>query len=253
MTRQKEDYNAITFDLFKTKGLSFKLKTKIYNEHQLMDGTTIESFFHKEYVYNKGKTRASTIALTTKSYIQVDVFDSGANTKNLFFMNEALLNKFIRKNSNIVMLLEAADDNEIELVSVDASGTHINNKLPKSASTIMGRSKILSEICIMEDKCSVGVQLQFDTFEPVTIPSYIFLELYYTIKDINFTSCGIALLTYLGTAQLGTHEQDFRESGVVEKQNIDIAPVQKFTGTTMSEFNSIKNSTTLKPISKINW
>lgn len=254
VTRQKEDYNAITYELFKTKNLSFKFKTKIYNEFQAMDGSITESFFHKEYVYNKGKKRKGTIALSTKSYIQIDIFNPDSSTKDLFFMSESMMNKFVRKNKNIVTILEAYDDHEIEIISIDSSGTHISNNVPKTVSTVMGRGCILTTICIMEDKSSVGVEIQFDSFNPVIIPAYLFLELYYTLSNINFTSCGISLLTYLGTANLGTHEQDFRESGFIEKTETTPSPVQKFTGSTMSDFNNIKNPQTLKPsTNKLVW
>lgn len=254
VTRMKEDFNAITYEIFKRKGIVLKLKIKLYNEYQTDSGLQ-EDYYHKEYIYNKGNKRSATISLSIKSYIQIDTFQNSESKKELFFMGEAMKNKFVRKLSKIVAILEAYDDKEIDIITVDSSGTHINGKLPKSEKIIMGRSIINVLLCVREEKCDVGVKLQFDNNSPVIISSDDFLELYHNLKNLNYTECAIGLLNYIGSPELGKYETDFRQPGIFETNFQDIPETkQKKSINTMSEFSEIKDSQTLtKSNGKINW
>lgn len=251
VTRRREDFNAITFELFRRKGISVKFKTKLYSENTQQQ---TEEYFHKEYVYSKGKKRSATITLSPKSYIQIDLTNYDAGRKELFFMSEAMKNKFIRKCSKLITILEAYDDHEIDIISVDSSGTHINSKVPGHTKVIMGRSEIDILLCIREDTSDVGVVLTFDQLQPIIISMHDAMELYHTLKDLNFTACTLGIISYLGSTELGSHETDFRQPGILDDQNREPMDIpNKYNSNTMSAFSDIRNPQILTSNNKINW
>lgn len=248
VTRRKEDYTALNYELFKRKGFIVKFRVKTYNDLQ----NNQYEYYHKEYVFNTGLKRSATISLSAKGYIQADI-SMPDGSKQLFFMGEAMKNKFIRKVSKIVALLEAYEDHEIDIVTVDSSGTHISSKFPKSEKAIMGRSTISVLVCIREEKCDIGIALQFDDINPVILSMNDFLELYYTLKDLSYSATTISVLNYLGPPELGSHETDFRRPGVLDVGYGEINTESTPMNNSMSDFNEIKDSQTLVSNKKINW
>lgn len=253
MTRRKEDFNAITYEIFKSGGINVKFKVKLYNENTV-NQTTQSEYYHKEYVFNGyNKSRQATISLSAKGYIQIDVYQ-GDDPKYMFFMGEVMKNKIVRKLTKFIALLEAYDDKEIDIITVDSSGTHINSKFPKSEKIILGKSEMKVLACIREEKCDVGIAIQFDDAKPVILPLFLFVELYYRLKDINFTQCTMALLNYIGSPELGQHETDFRQEGIFDKSYQSIPePRQKYEGKPMSELSEIADKNTLKNTKNISW
>ena len=248
VTRMKEDISAINYEIFRRKNIIVKFRVKTYYETTNNNQSSQLEYYHKEYVYNSNKRRMATMTITPKSYIQIDVINE--NEKNMFFMGEAMKNKFIKKLSKMVALLEAYDDHEIDIIAVDASGTHIKNGFPKSEKVIMGKSEIHILTCIREELCDVGVALKFDTAGTVILSIYDFLELYYKLKDLNYNSTAILLLTYLGSPELGKHETDFRQPGLFES---DYEISTEHCDDPMNDFSGIKDNRTTTINKKINW
>lgn len=246
VTRIKEDISAINCELFRRKGLAVKFRVKTYYETQ----DNQYEYYHKEYVFNSGNKRMGTMSIVPKSYLQFDIIEN--NTKELFFMSEAMKNKVVRKLNKMITLLEAYEDNEIDIVAVDASGTHIKNGFPKSEKIIMGRSKVTVLVCIREEKCDVGVAIKFDDYNPIIIGLPDFFELYYKLKELNYTSTALALLNYLGCPELGVHETDFRQIGVLDVGYGEISTPETYSDP-MKDFSGIKDSQTRLVNKKVNW
>lgn len=255
VTRRREDFNAITYEIIKKKNMCVKLKVKLYNEFTSTNGTIVEDYYHKEYVYDKGKKRSATISISTKGYIQVDIMNYDTNKKELFFMSEAMKNKFIRKSSKIIAILEAYDDHEIDIVSTDSSGIHINGKIPSHEKVTMGRSEIDISLCVRDVYNDVGVSITFDNSFGTILHMNEFIELYHALKDLNFTQCSIALLGYIGTPELGSHEVDLRQPGILDlKYQEPIDLTNKYNkSNTMKELSDIGDPQTLKSNTKISW
>lgn len=247
LTRIKEDVTAINLDIFKRAGLSVKFKVKTYTEN----ANKQQVYYHNEYVYNKNNKWNKTLSLSPKSYIQLGV---GEDEKYLIFIFETFRNKIIRKLSKLVALLEAYESNEIDIVKVDSSGTHISNNFPKTVNVIFGKNKIDVTVVIREDKGDVGVVITFDGIHSVLLSLLDFLDLYYKLKDISYLSLTMQLITYLGSPELGRHEKDFRNPGVFENARFN-EPVDINMNNPMNAFDSIKEPRENKSVNNrsIKW
>ena len=248
VTRMKEDITALTFEVFKKSGLTMKFKVKTYFDE---NWNTKDVFYHKEYVYSLNGKRGATIAITPKSYIQLDVLTD--TSKNSFYMSEVLKSKFIRQTGKIVALLEAYDSEEIDIIKVDASGTHISKNFPNHVKIKLGKSIIEVSVVMREEKNDVGVSIKFDNSYGVVLAIYDFLDLFYRLKDFNYLSMTMQLINYLGCPTLGKHETDFREPGVLDA-GYDDTPGGSSPYNAMSPFSGIsRQRKNVATSNKINW
>ena len=245
----KEDITAITYDIFKRYAISIKFKIKTYYE----DHNNQEVFYHSEYVFNSGNKRNANISITPKGYIQFDIRDSDGNKKS-FFMSEVFKNKFVRKVSQLASLLDAYDSNEIDIIKVDSSGTHISSNFPKSVKVLMGKSSIDINTIMREEKNDVCVELIFDGYISAVVTILDFLDIYYKLKDFNFLNTSLLLLNYLGCPTLGKHETDFREIGIIDNAYSNMVIADSNRPNPMRELDSIKEPRqSVYTNKKINW
>ena len=208
VTRIKEDVTALSYEILRRNGFSVKFKVKTHYE-----GTNKQlQYYYKSYLYNSGSKKKTSINFSPKSYIQ---FDFGVDDgKNVFFLTEVYKNRLIRKLEQVVQLLEAYDSGEIDIVKVDSSGTHINNKFPREVKISLGNNKAIITTCIREEKMDIGVNIQFNNMS-ATIALYDFLELMIKLKSINYTTMTMMLLNHLGAPELGSNETDFRPEKII--------------------------------------
>lgn len=244
--RLRDDVSTISYDLFKRSTLAVKFKVKT----SYLSKNNEEIYYHNEYVFNQNGKKRTTLSLAPRPYIQIEILGE-ENNKNIVYFPEAFKNRFVRKFTKLVALLEAYDSREIDIITIDSTGTHINNKFPKSESVIMGKSSIYIETCIREDKSDIGVFIKFDDYPGTVISLCDFLDLYYKLKDINYTSFAMMLLTYFGSPELGQHETDFRDTVYVDDTSI---PMTSSYYDPMKEFDSIKEIDTTRTNNKrIKW
>lgn len=248
VTRMKEDITALNLEVFKKFGFVVKFKVKTYFDEGL---NSKDIFFHREYVYNLNKKRGATISITPKSYLQIDV--TNETSRNSFFMSEVMKNKFIRQSTKIVALLEAYESEEIDIIKVDASGTHISKNFPNNIKVKMGKSIIDITVILREEKNDVGVSLVFDNSFGVILSLYEFLELFYKLRDFNYLNMSMHVINYLGCPTLGTHETDFRDPGVLDTDYDDV-PQNDVPDNPMKTFSEISQPRKIISTSnKINW
>ena len=230
IARMKEDYNAITFELFRRNGISAKFKVRLYNK----DTNNNTYFYHNEYVYNCGRERNASISLSPSSYIQINYGD-----KNIFYMLEVVKNRFVNKVSKLVSILEAYDNGDIDIVKTDSSGTHINNQCPNTEKITVGRNKMKCEIIIRPDYGDVGVNVYFEKDQFVELSLSDFLDFYYKLKNLDYSMMTLSLLNYLGHPQLGVHEKDFRETQFLDA-NYNKVPEGTVAHNSMGSLTSIQ-------------
>lgn len=249
LTRITEDVTAITYDIFKRFGMTVRFKLKTYYE----DHNSQSIYYHNEYVYNIGNKRQANVAISPKGYIQIDIKDA-ENKKMSFFMSDLLKNKFVKKVTQLATLLDAYESNEIDIVKVDSSGTHISSNFPKSVKITMGRSIINVDTVMRTEKNDVGVQLTFDNSISITLALLEFLDFYYKLRDFNYANVSLLLLTYLGSPELGKHEVDFREQGIIDTAYNESVIADSNRVNPMKELDSIKDPRqSVYTNKKINW
>ena len=76
--------------------------------------------------------------------------------------------------------------------------------------------------------------------------------MFYKLKDINFTTTGLLLVNYLGCPELGTHETDLRNQGILD-EDYDSVPDNNQSYNPMKSFNSIKEPRVITPNKRLNW
>ena len=120
ISARKKDVKTLSLDIIKRNGLSIKFKTKLYYK-----GYSDNEYYHKEYIYNQNKQMSINVNLNLNSFIQFNISNNDDNYKEILIMTEVSRNKFIRKTSKLVGLIEAYESEDIDLLVVDSSGTHI--------------------------------------------------------------------------------------------------------------------------------
>ena len=243
VTRVKEDITALSYEIIRRNGFSVKFRVKTHYE-----GVNKQNqYYYKSYLYNSGNRKRTSISFTPKSYIQFDFgIDDG---KNVFFLSEVYKNRFVRKLDQLIQLLEAYDSGEIDIIKVDASGTHISNKFPREIKFSLGNNKAIITTCIREDKMDIGVNIRFNDMS-ATIALYDFLELMTKLKDINYTMMSMILLNHIGAPELGSNETDFRPEKITGIENRE-KEFNSFAGN-KSSLAELKNK---QPVTynKTNW
>lgn len=232
VARMKEDYNAITFELFRRMGINMKFKVRLYNK----DSNNNSYFYHNEYVYNYGRERNASIALTPSSFIQINY---GRDDKNVFYMFEVIKNRFVSKVSKLVTILEAYDNGDIDIIKIDQSGTHINSQCPSVEKITVGKCKMKCEIIIRPNVGDVGVNIYFEKDQFVELSLADFLDFYYKLKNLDYSMMTLSLINYLGHPQLGVHEKDFRETQFLDT-NYNRVPEGTVAYNSMGSLNNIQ-------------
>ena len=245
LTRIKEDVTALSYELLRRNGLSVRFRVKTYYD-------TINkqnNYYYNEYIYNIGSKKRSSIVLCPRSYIQ---FDFGTDDgKNMFFLLEVHKNKFVRKLSQIIQLLEAYDCGEIDIIKVDSTGTHINSKFPKETKFSLGTNTAIVSVGIREEKMDIGVSIQFNDMK-ATISIHDFLDLMTKLAGINYTYMSMMLLNHIGPPELGSHEYDFRPERITSTVDRDTE-----IDSVVSSNNSLKelqtNNSNTKSLTRPKW
>lgn len=246
--RMREDITTISYEIFKRSGFSIKFKVKTYQTDQ----NNNDRYYHSEYVYTVGNKRQAMVSLTPRGFIQFSCMYEGVN--NNVYITQVFLRKFIRKSSKLVALLEAYESNEIDILSVDSSGTHINNNFPKNLKIIVGNRVMDIAVLYREDKNDVGVNINIDNTVTASLSILDFLDMYYKLSEINFTNMPLLLLSYIGSPELGVHEKDFREPKFLDVNYDELPPQYNAPIKSNNPFSSINgDARTLKPNKKINW
>ena len=118
---RKKDVKTLSLDIIKRNGLSVKFKTKLYHKGY----NDLPEFYHQEYIYNQNKQMSINMNLNLNSFIQFNISNNDDNYKEVLIMTEVSRNKFIRKTAKLVGLIEAYESEDIDLLKIDSSGTHI--------------------------------------------------------------------------------------------------------------------------------
>lgn len=245
LTRIKEDVTALSYELFKRKNFSIRFRVKTYSD----TATGQSYYYHNEYVFTKNNKRNCVMSINPKSYIQIDIVNDIGN-KVIIMVSEMYKNKIVRKISKLVALLEAYDSNEIDIVTVDSSGTHINKNFPSKVSATMGRNKLDVEVIMKEESNDVMISLLFDDSVSTVLSIHDFIDIFYKLKDINYTYMSLQLLNYLGSPSIGSHEVDFRENKFLEE---DAVPDGESYNRMMKDLDKIKDPEKVTNTKKINW
>lgn len=216
ISSRKKDVKTLVLDIIKRNGLSVKFKTKLYNK-----GFNDQNvYYHQEYIYNVNNLMNMNINLNLSPFIQFTL-SSDDNREDLI-MTEVSRNKFIRKCNKFIGLIEAYDAEDLDLIQVDSIGTHIASCFRDiSHVEISLNKKILKlDIILREEIGDVGIQLTIDKLYTV-LSIYDFLDLIYKIKNINFLSVALSLITYFGSPNIGENSIDFR-SNVNCQNNLEL-------------------------------
>ena len=183
------DINCISYNLLKRSGLIAKFKTAMYISTY---GNNMEHF-HKMYNTKSGVG----IDLSPQSFIEVGIFTE--TEREVVYLTEVHRNKFIRCISKLTGVLESYYSDDLDIMSTDSSGTHINTKYKQLLSTKMNISKRDIEIkaVIREENNDVGVMISINRV-PVIVSAFDFISLVYSIKDVNYINLSMHLINYIG-------------------------------------------------------
>ena len=205
---RKSDVKTLSLDILKRNGLAVKFKTKLYSNGY----NNLPTYYHQEYVYNQNKQMSINVNLNLNSFIQFSISNNEINYKELLLMTEVSRNKFIRKISSLVGLIEAHDAEDIDLIKVDSSGTHIMSCFSKESKVKVKMNKkiVVLQVVVRDEIGDIGISMDIDDSN-VVLSSYDFLDLVYKIKSINFLETALNLATYFGSPELGSNVTDFRE------------------------------------------
>lgn len=208
ISARKQDVKTLSLDILKRNGLSVKFKTKLYTK----GFNDLPTSYHQEYVYNQNKQMSINMNLNLNSFIQFSFSNNDDNYKEVLLMTEVSRNKFIRKSAKLVGLIEAYESEDIDLITVDAAGTHIPGCFQKeSVVDVKMNKKIISlRAIIREDQGDVGILISVDD-SSVILSVYDFLDMMYKLRSINFLETSLNLVTYFGSPELGENATDFRE------------------------------------------
>lgn len=202
---RKQDVKTLSLDIIKRNGLTVKFKVKLFNK----GFNDIETLYHQEYVYNQNKQMNINVNVNLNPFIQFSISDD--NYKEILIMTEVSRLKFMRKSSKLIGLIEAYESDDIDIISVDASGTHIMSCFRNESSCeIKMNKKIVKISAVMrEDTGDVGILFSIEN-SSVVLSVYDFLDMIYKIRSINFLDMGVKLISYLGMPELGENITDFR-------------------------------------------
>ena len=208
------DIKTLSMDILKRNGLSVKFKVKLFNN----GFNNLPTYYHQEYIYNLNKMANVNINLNLQPFIQITI--KGEDEKDALLMTEVNRNKFIRKISNFVGLLEAYDAEDIDLITVDSSGTHIMTCFSKDSNVTvkLGKSELHLELVIREESCDIGVFISSNN-ECAIISVYDFLDLVYKMRSINYLQTALSLVTYFGSPEIGENATDFRDDVPLRNDN----------------------------------
>lgn len=214
LMRDIENINSITVDIFKRSSFSIKFKVKLYQEYT-HNNSQVTKFFHNEYKYNYGNNNRTSISLSPLASIIFEYYEEteSSSQKNLVFLNESFKNRFIKKISKLITILEAHDNMEINILKVNTNGTYINNNVPNNITIYNGKTKIIVNTVFREDISEIGVNLIINDVM-IKLSMYDILEIYYQLKDFNFIDNSLNLINYIGRPELGTNVIDFRQNMV---------------------------------------
>lgn len=251
ISARKKDVKTLSLDILKRNGLSVKFKTKLYNKG-FNDQLTS---YHQEYVYNQNKQISLNMNLNLNSFIQFSLSNNDNNYKELLMMTEVSRNKFIRKCSNLIGLIEAYESEDIDLITVDSSGTHIHSCFKKeSFVSIKINKKIVSlQALVREEQGDVGILILIDD-SSVILSIYDFLDMMYKIRSINFLNTALNLVTYFGAPELGENATDFREDIPIRYDAEEELNISGGGRAKTNNFDGLKSNTVdNKSNNKINW
>lgn len=214
MTRiDREDITTVIYSILTRKGLSVKFKVKLYTKDKNQD----EQFYHQEFILQKNKI---SINLAPRPYLEwVLCHPNSEGAKVVIYVTEVFKQRIVRKLTKIAQAFEAYDDGEIDILTVNATGTHIRSELSGTIKVVVGVQTLLFTPIFNESDSSVKMQIVAEGSEAY-ISVQDFLCLYYRLRELNFTQFTMQLVNYIGTGPLGHNQIDFRRDKV--NQNIDI-------------------------------
>lgn len=172
-------------------------------------------------------------------------------------MTEVSRNKFIRKTAKLVGLIEAYESEDIDLLKVDSSGTHILScfQNESKAEVKINKKIFYLQTIIREDVGDIGILLSIDEKE-VVLCVYDFLDLVYKLRSINFIETALNLITYFGSPDLGENATDFREDVPIRYDAENEIILNGGGRSSTNNFNGLKSNNTNnnnKTNNKINW
>lgn len=250
---RKKDVKTLSLDIIKRNGLSVKFKTKLYHKGY----NDLPEFYHQEYIYNQNKQMSINMNLNLNSFIQFNISNNDDNYKEVLIMTEVSRNKFIRKTAKLVGLIEAYESEDIDLLKVDSSGTHILScfQNESKAEVKINKKIFYLQTIIREDVGDIGILLSIDEKE-VVLCVYDFLDLVYKLRSINFIETALNLITYFGSPDLGENATDFREDVPIRYDAENEIILNGGGRSSTNNFNGLKSNNTNnnnKTNNKINW
>ena len=225
--RARKDIGSISYNLLKRQNITVKFRCRFYNTSGY-NGET--QYYHNEYIYNTNNRVMSSINLTPNSYITIE---SNGET---IYLNETRKNKIVKKLSNMFNVLEAYYNEDIDILVVDASGTHITGKFEDRITSIgLGKDKIIFEAGLYNNTY-VEVMITVNNAEPSVISLFDFIELIYKLRSINYTNFTMSLLNYMQRPNFGEYEKDLREEKFI------VSPTEEFStnGAKNNDFDGLK-------------
>lgn len=245
---RKKDVKTLSLDIIKKNGLSVKFKTKLYHK----GFNDLDMYYHQEYIYNQNHQMSMNLNLNLNSFIQFTI--SNDNYKEDLVMTEVSRNKFIRKTNKFIGLVEAYDSEDIDLIQVDSSGTHIATCFKDMSHIELSlNKKILKlQVIIRDEIGDVGILISIDDNNSI-LSIYDFLDMVYKLRSINFITTALNLVNYFGSPDLGENTTDFRKDVPV---NNDYYNVLSGGGSNTNNFDGLKSNNinnNSKTNNKINW
>lgn len=176
----------LSYSILRRKQYKIDFKVKLYS------GENGEYYYHNEYNYNlKNNTEGVVLKLSPSSAIYI----SDNETSDSIILSETCKNRFIRKSNKLIQILDAYDDGEIDIITVDSSGTHISNKINKIIEFNSVSGKIKCEIFFNEENASPMVNIKSNNVNIImTIKDFILF--FNSIKDISYSMMTIGLIDY---------------------------------------------------------
>lgn len=245
VTRIKEDINAISYEILRRNGISVKFRVKAHYEG--LNGKEI--YYYTPYVFNSKNQKRYSINLAPRSYVQFDFGTEGEN--NIFFLSENYKNKLMRNLNQMLTMLLAYDDGQIDIVKVDQTGTHLDKKYPISSTVKMGVNTFRTDVVIRPEKLDIGVQITINKMSAV-IGIQDFFDLCTKLAGLNYMNMTMLLLNYLGSPDnLEYNIVDFRPTRIISNDSKELHNPIASNNSTFKGLESIKPQT--KTYNRMNW